>query len=169
MDDIRQRLLAIVARFGLPAEAREDVTHDALVRLLKARTNGEPLRNECAFAVRIAVNLAIDRIRQRQRSDASLSLLAARAAAAAGDDVDRLDRPPEVDRLYAAIRRLPPKQAAAVTLRELLELEFREIASILGTSEATCRSLCRHGRQGLREMMCHTGDRPAIQAVGETR
>ena len=34
--------------------------------------------------------------------------------------------PPEVERLYAAIAALPPRQAAVVTLRKLLQLEYEE-------------------------------------------
>jgi RNA polymerase sigma factor (sigma-70 family) len=55
--------------------------------------------------------------------------------------------------LYAAIAKLPPRQAAVITLRKLWELEYREVAELLGISEANCRSHCRHGLNRLRGML----------------
>jgi RNA polymerase sigma factor (sigma-70 family) len=58
--------------------------------------------------------------------------------------------PPEVERLYAAIAALPPRQAAVVTLRKLLELDYEEVAELLGISVENCRSHCRLALQRLR-------------------
>ena len=65
------------------------------------------------------------------------------------------DEPPpvEVQRLYDAIAALPPKQSAVITLRKLMELEYADIAAILGISAENCRSHCRHGLQRLRETL----------------
>jgi RNA polymerase sigma factor (sigma-70 family) len=55
-----------------------------------------------------------------------------------------------VERLYAAIAALPPRQAAVVTLRKLLELDYEEVAELLGISVENCRSHCRLALQRLR-------------------
>lgn len=163
MHEIRQRAVAVVARFGLRPDVCDDIAQDTLVRLLAARGNGHPPGDETAFAVRTAVNLVVDRFRRLRRSREkmhNLALGASRREPPEGDPAahdeqrtDPLDRPAEVDRLYAAIAQLPERQAAVVALHGLAELGYAEIAAILGTTEATCRSLHRHGMTRLRERL----------------
>jgi RNA polymerase sigma factor (sigma-70 family) len=62
--------------------------------------------------------------------------------------------PSEIERLYAAIAALPPRQAAVVTLRKLMELDYADIAGLLGISVENCRSHCRLALQRLREELC---------------
>ena len=57
--------------------------------------------------------------------------------------VEAIRTPPDVEQLYAAITELPPRQAAVITLRKLLELDYVDVAAILGISVENCRSHCR--------------------------
>jgi len=53
--------------------------------------------------------------------------------------------------LWAAVRRLPPKQRSAVVQRHLLDRPYAEIAEALGCSEAAARQNVRAGLVRLRE------------------
>lgn len=161
MIEIRQRLLAVAAKLGLPPDQREDVAQEALARLLAVRRSARTLKNETAFVVRTAVHLAIDRIRARRRHAALLQKAPDRPGES---DACGADRPEEVAQLYAALRQLPERQAAVIALRKLLELEYSEIALLMQTSEENCRSLCRHALIRLRECL-----RPSTHSAPDQR
>ena len=58
----------------------------------------------------------------------------------------------EDDALWHAVRALPPKQRAAVLHRFLHDLAYRDIARIIGCSEAAARQNVRAGLATLREV-----------------
>lgn len=55
------------------------------------------------------------------------------------------------DDLWAAVRRLPPKQRSAVVQRYLLDRPYAEVADTLGISEDAARQNVRAGLRRLRE------------------
>jgi DNA-directed RNA polymerase specialized sigma24 family protein len=59
--------------------------------------------------------------------------------------------------LQAALHRLPPRQHAALVMRDVLSLSARETATALGTSVAATNSALQRGRSGLRSWL--TADR----------
>jgi len=149
VEELRRHVLAVVSRFLRGPEDTEDVAQEALLRLVRARSNGRLLTNERAFVTRTAVRLAIDRIRASRTRSAKLSELGRQRPRST--EPPRL--PPEVQRLYEAIAALPAKQAAVVTLRKLMELDYPDIAALLGISVENCRSHCRHGLRRLRTLL----------------
>ena len=52
-----------------------------------------------------------------------------------------------------ALRTLPEKERAAVTLRDIEGLSTRDVAEILGSSEATVRSQISAARLKIRKML----------------
>jgi DNA-directed RNA polymerase specialized sigma24 family protein len=66
---------------------------------------------------------------------------------AAAEPVD----PPE-PRLWEAVRGLPSGQRAAVAMRFVADLPFREVGRILRCSEAAARQRVREGLKKLREV-----------------
>jgi RNA polymerase sigma-70 factor (ECF subfamily) len=150
MQELRQHALAVAARVLMRREDAEDVAQEAVVRVLRATRNGTPIEAQRAYVARTALHLALDRLRQDHRRAASASrVLAGRPHQDEGPST-----PPEVERLYAAIAALPPRQAAVITLRKLMELEYADIAELLGISVESCRSHCRLALQHLREELC---------------
>jgi RNA polymerase sigma factor (sigma-70 family) len=67
-------------------------------------------------------------------------------------DTGHLERDPTGDdELWAAVRRLPPKQRSAVVQRYLLDRPYAEVAETLGCSEDAARQNVRAGLRRLRE------------------
>jgi RNA polymerase sigma factor (sigma-70 family) len=58
--------------------------------------------------------------------------------------------------LWAAVRGLPPRQRAAVTLRYVNDLPYAEIGRVIGSSEEAARSSAFEGLRRLREVW-HAG------------
>lgn len=96
------------------------------------------------WAYRIATNACLDELRRRRRRpEPGLPDL----ERVHGDDRPGVDRV-VTDRIAVdgALAQLPPDFRAAVVLRDLLQLDYTEIAEVLGIPPGTVRSRIARGR-----------------------
>jgi RNA polymerase sigma-70 factor (ECF subfamily) len=132
----RQVYLTALRLLGRPEDA-QDAAQEVFLRLYKhlgrvgARTLG-------SWLYRVAVNVCRDMHRSR-RPQADAEVLE-RVAAQGDVPGDALLLAEKRRLLAAALRRLGPKERAAVVLRDLEGLSTREVAGILGCAEVTVRS-----------------------------
>lgn len=162
-DHVLARVMPVVARLVRCPQEREDIAQESLARLLRAQRNGSDVKNPEAFARQTAVRLAIDALRSRQRERAHVKdglALGPGLARSVGDGIPaattnpkEAPSPEDVRRLYDAIAALPEMQSAVITLRKLLELDYTDVAEVLGLSVENCRSHCRHGLARLRAVL----------------
>jgi RNA polymerase sigma-70 factor (ECF subfamily) len=144
VSELRRLAFAIAYRMlGSVAEA-EDVAQETLLRLHDA----EGVRNEEAFVTTAATRLAIDVLRSaRVRREAYPGswlpepLIDAEAPARVEDEEN-------VSLAFLVLlERLSAEERAVLVLREAFDLEFAEIAGILGKSQAACRQLLSRARR----------------------
>lgn len=126
-----------------PAEA-EDCTQEAFVRAYRSWDRWRPEAPAEAWVHRIAMNVAISR-RRRQRFT---GFLHDRHRASGHGDPDGVA---ERHDLLAALRALPPRQAAALVLRHLYGYSNREIGVALEVPERTVASRLAAARSRLRQ------------------
>jgi RNA polymerase sigma factor (sigma-70 family) len=134
----------LVASVG-PVDA-DDCYQETWIAALRAYPRLKRADNLRGWLLRIAQNKAIDSQRARARRplpSASLPETAAAPKAAAAEDGE-----PE---LWAAVRRLPPKQRAAVFCRSVLGMPYAELAELLDSSEDAARRNVHEGLRALRE------------------
>ena len=128
-----------------------ELLQELFLRLARRGSDGEEIRNERAFLVRLAHNLVVDASRRgvvRERTQAQLTAEAAilfeAPAAGAGDD-------PEVTRRVSdALSALPEDQRAVVQLKLWEGLTFEDIAGVLGIPANTAASRYRYALEKLR-------------------
>lgn len=134
---------------GNAADA-EDVTQEAFVKLWR---NPPELRNQAAlkgWIVRVARNLAIDRLRRaRNTSDSELDLLVDTSTAPDG----HLRHGQAADEVSAALAQLPERQRTALQLTYFEALGNQETASIMDVSVEAVESLLSRARRSLRTML----------------
>ncbi|GAB2925387.1 SigE family RNA polymerase sigma factor [Streptomyces mayteni] len=106
-----------------------------------------------AYAWRMLINAHRDRARRLRLREWPLSLLPTAEGFAGGDDSgpDPADEIADRDALVRALRRLPPRQRAAVVLRYVEDRSETEAARLLGTRVGTVRSQAARGLAKLRE------------------
>jgi RNA polymerase sigma-70 factor (ECF subfamily) len=146
------RIYGYVYRRLRDREAAEDVTAEIFIKALKAIDTYRPeIAPFAAWLYRIAGNAVIDHVRARR---VMVSIDAVADAADAGSAVDEraLDRV-EIDRVWAAVDRLPPAQRAAVTLRFGRDLPIAAIAAHMGRSEGAVKLLLNRGLTALRTVL----------------
>jgi RNA polymerase sigma-70 factor (ECF subfamily) len=134
-------------------ELAEDCTQDAFIKAFGSWSRWRPDAPAEAWLHRIALNAAISaKRRQKVRS--------------VGEYIRRVGEPtPQPDPgstesfdLMAALRSLPPKQAAAIVLRHFHGYSNREIALAIGTSERTIASRLAAAKERMQSRLRWLGD-----------
>ena len=121
----------------------EDLTQDTLLRAFaKLGEFSNPIDNPKAYLFRIATNLWVDRFRRVEYAVNPAS----EAASAAGNP----EQSAEIrDAAKQLINRLPPRERAAVVLKDVLDFRLEEIADILETTPGAIKSALHRGREKL--------------------
>jgi RNA polymerase sigma-70 factor, ECF subfamily len=160
----RKPLFNFILRFVRDPAQAEDVTQETFLRLVKGADAYERQAKFTTWLYTIARNLCVDASRRaKHRKVASLD-------APVGDDdgsatlldfvpdqgagVDRQAQSRELAiRMRAAIESLPDEQREIFLLREVADLQFNEIAAVVGCPENTVKSRMRYALEKLREAL----------------
>jgi RNA polymerase sigma-70 factor, ECF subfamily len=121
-----------------------DATQDALLSIARHIDTFDGRSRFTTWCYRVATNAALDEGRRRSRRPKPVEQL---PEASTGDRVadrvaDRLD-------LDAALAGLSPDYRAAVALRDIVGMDYAEIAEVLGVPPGTVRSRISRGRAAL--------------------
>ncbi|HXU70041.1 MAG TPA: RNA polymerase sigma factor [Polyangia bacterium] len=160
----RKALFNFILRFVRDTAQAEDVTQETFLRLVKGADAYERQAKFTTWLYTIARNLCVDASRRgKHRKAASLdaplsdddgaaSLLDLLPDGTAG--VDRQAQSRELGlRLRQAIEALPDEQREIFLLREVADLQFNEIAKVIGCPENTVKSRMRYALEKLREAL----------------
>lgn len=134
------RLVAAVALACGSRPAAEDAVQEALLRAWERSEKGQEIDSLEAWVTTVALNLSRSGLRRLRSERRARSRLA--APRAVEPDVERLD-------VARALSSLPPRQREAVVLRYYLQLDTREVASVLGIGEGTVKSTLYRARAAL--------------------
>lgn len=142
----------------------EELAQEVFLRVYRSRGSYEPTAKFSTWLFRIATHLALNWIRDGRHEKALESLDSQTGA----DDAPMRqfsDGAPSVEQtlvrqarmaeIRAAIEALPEKQKAAVLMHKYQEMEYSQIASVLGCSESAVKSLVFRAYQTLRARLAH--------------
>jgi RNA polymerase sigma-70 factor, ECF subfamily len=131
---------ALVARTALRLlgnrQDAQDAAQEVFLRLHRRLGQIDDSRNVPGWLYRVTVNVCNDILRKRTNAG---SLEDARLSVPSSAEADH-GREQQRKLIADALRTLPEKERAALTLRDLEGLSTKEVAQILGSSEATVRS-----------------------------
>jgi RNA polymerase sigma-70 factor (ECF subfamily) len=147
----RRVLKAAYRITGNMADA-EDVAQIVFLRLASA---DGPLTNAGSYLYRAAINGALDLLRRRKAAAAEpLEGAAGIASTGQGSSPEREVSNTELGNfLRMAIAELAPRAAEMFTMRYLEELGNREIAALMGTSQAVVAVTLHHARSRLKKRL----------------
>jgi RNA polymerase sigma-70 factor (ECF subfamily) len=154
-----RRVYGYCYRFtGKDSEA-QDLTQDIFVRVFRSlKTYRSDEGAFVAWLGRLSRNLLIDHYRRTKQERATesieeqLPMIEETAAASARPDGMLAGREAS-EVLQAALQRLSPDLREAVILRDLQEMEYREIAEVLKIPEGTVKSRLNRGRAELARVL----------------
>lgn len=151
-DEHAQAVFAFLLNFTRHEADTRDLLQELFIRLAKRPELLEDVRDERAFLLRLAHNLAIDLIRRRGTREKHHEQLA-------GETAPIFAPAPEADEgafreaLSAALGELPADQRAVVHFKLWERLTFEQIAELLGIPLNTAASRYRYGLDKLRERL----------------
>ena len=134
-----------------PAEA-EDVVQDTFLRVLHRPAALSGIADTRAWLIRIAWNLALDRLRRIRPGQMDPAFAAQLIAPGLPADLV-LHTQRRIDQVLAAIDRLPNLERQALLLSAIDELSTSEVAAILGRSQSSVRSLLYRARTHLKQRL----------------
>ncbi len=154
-----RRVYAICYRFVGKDEEAQDLTQDVFLRIFKTLASFRS--GEGSFSVwltRLTRNLLIDHYRrtkgQRMTDSLDDQLPVLEETSIAGGRTDGLLAGREASELLqGALQKLSPELREAVILRDLQEMEYKEIASALSVPEGTVKSRLNRGRAELARIL----------------
>jgi RNA polymerase sigma-70 factor (TIGR02957 family) len=159
---VRPQLFGIAYRMlGSVAEA-EDVVQDAWIRWQNTDRRG--VQNSAAFLTTTTTRLAINAVTSaRARRETYIGPWLPEPVDTSADPTLGAERAEALDgAILLLMERLTPTERAAYVLREAFDYSYREVADVLGVSEANARQLVRRARTALASERRHGAD-PARQ------
>jgi RNA polymerase sigma-70 factor (ECF subfamily) len=154
-----RRVYAICYRFTGSDHRAQDLTQEVFLRVF--RTIGSYRAGDGSFSVwlaRLTRNLLIDNYRKEKYERATgsieewLPMIEERTSPETRADSVLAGREAS-EVLQAALQKLPPELRETVILRDLEELEYREIAEVLQVPEGTVKSRLNRGRAELARVL----------------
>ena len=154
-----RRVYAVCYRFTGTSDEAQDLTQEVFLRVF--RTLKSFRAGEGSFAVwlnRLTRNLLIDHYRRTKQDRATDSieeqLPRIEESTAITSRTDSLLAGREAgELLQAALQKLSPELRETVILRDVEELEYREIAQVLNVPEGTVKSRLNRGRAELARIL----------------
>jgi RNA polymerase sigma-70 factor (ECF subfamily) len=141
---------AICRRVCHDASDGDDATQNAMISIVRSLPRFDNRSAVRTWAYRIATNAAIDEIRRRNRRPVSSAIddetLGGTPIHEHAAPIDRMLDRLDID---AALASLPTDFRAAVVLRDLIGMEYADIADTLGLPIGTVRSRIARGRRQL--------------------
>ena len=175
----RTPVVNFLYRMVRDAAAAEDLAQEVFLRVYRARGQYLPTAKFTTWMFRIATNLAFNALRDGRYHQLEVSIDRS-AVDRLGDGeseqpaLEIADRQPSIelelirrDRaelIRRAVESLPEKQRAAVLLHKYQEMDYDEIARVLGCSESALKSLLFRAYETLRAELAPLVEAAQVQA-----
>jgi RNA polymerase sigma-70 factor (ECF subfamily) len=164
VERFRNRLVAVMHHLVGNAEEAEDLAQEVFLRVYRARKKYRPRSKFSTWLFTIANNLALNALRSRQRKPVvPLTIndsgpLGPRPAEQlvrdqAGQPGQRLQQQELAAVIQEAIGGLNERQRMAVVLNKFEDMNYAEIAEVMGLTTKGVKSLLSRARDNLREVL----------------
>ena len=169
VQNYNRRIYNICYRFAGSADDAQDLTQEVFIKIYRTLSSYDT--NKGAFATWITTitrNLLVDHFRKTKQDRMTDSLDAAPSdhedAQPLSDRIEDKSAPPDShvrsrevgDTVHAALAKLSPELREAVILRDLQDMDYREIATALKVPEGTVKSRIIRGRAELARLLQRT-------------
>ncbi len=140
----------------------EELAQEVFLRVYRSRESYEPTAKFTTWLFRITTHLALNHVRDRRKDklhdsldekmeDSTPRQLADRVA----NVEERMLRDARLGEIRQAIEQLPEKQRGAVLMHKYQDMEYSQIAAVLGCSESAVKSLLFRAYEALRQRLRH--------------
>ncbi len=165
LDRYRVPVIHFVYRMVQNQHVAEELAQDVFLRVYKARKGYEPSAKFTTWLFRIATHIALNAIRDGRGERAVESLDDEESPALHIQDrrsniEQDLLEDARLSEIRRAVQALPAKQRAAVLMHKYQEMDYSQIAQVLGCSESAVKSLLFRAYETLRRKLAHFAGLP---------
>lgn len=169
VQNYNRRIYNICYRFAGSSDDAEDLTQDVFIKMYRTLSTYDPSKGAfVTWVTTITRNLLVDHFRKSKQDRQTDSI---DTAASEHEDVLPLSEriqdqsaPPDAhvrsrevsEQVHAALGKLSPELREAVILRDLQDMDYREIAAVLRVPEGTVKSRINRGRAELARLLQRT-------------
>jgi RNA polymerase sigma-70 factor, ECF subfamily len=150
-DRHKSRLFAFLYHLMGDRATAEDLLGETFLRVYGARARYRPGSGFTPWLFAIARNLALGELRHRGVVTRAQQRLVEDDPGDTTAEV--MEREQVGERVRAALAQLPEEQRSALVLKEYQQMDYREIARVLGCSETAARARTYRARIALREAL----------------
>ena len=164
-----RRIYNICYRFAGTSDDAQDLTQEVFIKMYRTLNTYDMGKGAfMTWVTTITRNLLVDHFRKtkQDRLTDSLDTPVSEHADAQplGEQIADLSRPPDVqaqsretrETVHRALQKLSPELREAVILRDLQDMDYKEIASALKVPEGTVKSRINRGRAELARLLQRT-------------
>lgn len=162
LDKHRNSVINFLYRMVQNRAVAEELAQEVFLRVYRSRESYEPTAKFTTWLFRITTHLALNHVRDRRHDKLHDSIdhqpedSAPRQLADRVPNVeDRLLKDSRLSEIRQAIEQLPEKQRSAVLMHKYQEMEYSQIAAVLGCSESAVKSLLFRAYEALRARLRH--------------
>ncbi|HET9406131.1 MAG TPA: sigma-70 family RNA polymerase sigma factor [Candidatus Sulfotelmatobacter sp.] len=164
-----RRIYNICYRFAGSGDDAEDLTQEVFIKMYRTLTSFDPSKGAfVTWVTTITRNLLVDHFRKTKQDRLTDSM---DSSSSEHDDVLPLSEqiqdqsaPPDAavrsrevsETVHSALGKLSPELREAVILRDLQDMDYREIATVLKVPEGTVKSRINRGRAELARLLQRT-------------
>ena len=148
---IQGRMVDCVWRIVRDSHDTEDVVQEALLHIMQRFDAVRKHPNPTALLLRICANKALDHLRRRDSRRDALDRLTTSPHPAGSTPSQDLALDDERSLILDFVRTLPQREAEAITLHALEELDYAAVAASMGCAESTVRVLIGRARERFRK------------------
>lgn len=152
-------IFRLAFRYLANQQDAEEITQDVFIRLYQSRDSYKPRAKLSTYLYRIAINLSLNRIRDRKRK----GLISLETLKHKQDEkvilTNELNPEKMIDQkekqviIQSAIESLPKNQQTALILKRFEGLSYHEIADVMGTSVSAVEALLHRAKQNLQKAL----------------
>jgi RNA polymerase sigma-70 factor (ECF subfamily) len=160
----RASVIHFVYRLVQEQAVAEELAQEAFLRVYRSRSSYEPTAKFKTWLFRIASHLALNWLRdekhergQERLDDVSADLPARQISDRRPSVEQKLVYEVKLEEVRQAVAALPEKQRTAVLLHKYEEMEYTQIAKVLGCSDSAVKSLLYRAYETLRARLAHMG------------
>jgi RNA polymerase sigma-70 factor (ECF subfamily) len=164
VENYQHRLVGVMHHLVGNAEEAEDLAQEVFLRVYRARKKYRPRSKFSTWLFTIANNLALNALRTRQRKPAvpldvrDSGPLGPRPAehmvkAKTSSPSTRIQNVELVLKIREALNTLNERQRMAVVLNKFEDMNYAEIAEVMGLTTQAVKSLLSRARSNLRQML----------------
>lgn len=164
-----RRIYNICYRFAGTPDAAQDLTQEVFIKMYRTLGSYDVGRGAfLTWVTTVTRNLLVDHFRKtrQDRMTASLDSTASEHedALPLGEQIPDKTQPPDArvqsrevqEAVHAALQKLSPELREAVILRDLQDMDYKEIAGLLKVPEGTVKSRINRGRVELARLLQRT-------------